>query len=231
VKASGGSPGLPGNRPGWQQLSEFFPDDRDCLASFLVLELAEVLQGAKPANLVAIANKRRPCGRNLYQLWKEHGAALVAESGLAVRELADRGSSQLLLLYSPEALANLLSQKSVTVILGKAGYTQLQDQQSVLDELALRIAGEGFPHEIGVFLGYPLKDVVGFMGWARLSYTCQGPWKIFGNPSPSLQLARLHRECRCRMSEILAAGCNPLDCLRGVHAGEAGQQGLFLSAA
>jgi len=149
-----------------------------------------------------------------------------------VRELADRGSSQLLLLYSPQALARLLSQKSVSVILGKAGYPHPQDQQRVLDELALRVAGEGFPHEIGVFLGYPLKDVVGFMGWARLSYTCQGPWKIFGNPNQSLELARLHRECRCRMSEILAAGCNPLDCLRGAHAGGAGAgQGLFLAAA
>jgi hypothetical protein len=207
--------GIPGARPGWQELSEHFPDDRDCLASFLVLEVAEVLQGAKPANLVAIANKRRPCGRNLYLLWKEHGAALLAESGLQVRELADRGSSLLLLLYRPEALAALLQMKSVSVILKKSGYDAPADPEKVLAELEKRVAGEGFPHEIGVFLGYPLKDVVGFMGLARLSFTCQGPWKIFGDPSQSLSLARNHRECRCRMSQQLASGCNPHDCLKG----------------
>lgn len=202
-------------RAGWQELSKRYPKDRDCLASFLVLELAEVLQGAKPANLVCLANKRRPCGRNPYLLWKEHGETLLSESGLKVRELADRGDSILLLLYSHDALASLLAQKSVRIILGKAGYREPADFEKVLAELKSRVAGEGFPHEIGVFLGYPLKDVVGFMGWAPLSFTCQGPWKIFGNPSASLRLAEAHRVCRCRMAMQLSTGCSPVDCLKG----------------
>lgn len=201
-------------RPGWQELSERFPEDRDCLASFLVLELAEVLQGAKPANLVCLANKRRSCGRNLYHLWKQHGQALLDESGLRVKVLADRGSSILLLLYCPLALEALLARKSVQVILGRAGYRAPSEMALVLRELELRMRGEGFPHEVGVFLGYPLKDVVGFMGWAQLSFTCQGPWKIFGNPAESLRLAETHRECRCRMSQQLASGCNPHECLK-----------------
>lgn len=216
-------------RPGWQVLSAQFPDDRECLASFLVLEVAEVLQGAKPANLVSIANRSRTCGRNPYLLWKEHGAALIAESGLAVRELVDRGSSILLLLYRPEALDELLAKKSVAVILGKVGYPDCSDREAVLQELTCRVAGEGFPHEIGVFLGYPLKDVVGFLGWARLNFTCQGPWKIFGEPSQSLSLARVHRECRCLMSQRLAAGCSPLECLRS--AAGAGLAGEMFSCA
>lgn len=202
------------SRPGWQEFSSLYPEDRDCLASFLVIELAEVLQGAKPANLVCLTNKRRSCGRNLYLLWKEHGQALLDECGLEVKILADRGTSLLLLLYSRDALGELLGQKSVRVILGKAGYRSTEDFDAVLAELETRMEGEGFPHEIGVFLGYPLKDVVGFMGWAALSFTCQGPWKIFGNPDQSLRLAEDHRACRCRMSERLASGCSPLDCLK-----------------
>lgn len=205
-------------RPGWQDFSRRYPQDRDCLASFLALELAEVLQGEKPANLVPLANKRRSCGRNLYQLWKEHGQALLEESGLKVRVLADRGNSLLLLLYCPLALGSLLERKSVQVILGKAGYREPAHPEKVLSELESRMAGEGFPHEIGVFLGYPLKDVVGFMGWARISFTCQGPWKIFGDPSESLRLAATHRECRCRISRQLASGCSPQECLRAAAA-------------
>jgi hypothetical protein len=201
-------------RPWWQELSQRFPEDRDCLASLLALELAEVLQGEKPANLVCLANKRRSCGRNLYHLWKEHGQALLQESGLQVKLLADRGSSILLLLYCPIALEALLAKKSVQVILVKAGYQAPTQTEMVLCELERRMEGEGFPHEIGVFLGYPLKDVVGFMGWAQLSFTCQGPWKIFGNPTESLRLAEAHRECRCRMSQQLASGCNPHECLK-----------------
>ncbi|HBG07119.1 MAG: hypothetical protein A2075_14415 [Geobacteraceae bacterium GWC2_58_44] len=220
-------------RTGWQELSERYPQDRDCLASFLVLELAEVLQGEKPANLVCLANKRRSCGRNLYLLWKEHGQALLEESGLKVRVLADRGSSVLLLLYCPMALGSLLGQKSVQIILGKAGYQEPAEPEKVLSELEKRMAGEGFPHEIGVFLGYPLKDVVGFMGWAQISFTCQGPWKIFGNPAESLRLAETHRECRCRISQQLASGCNPHDCLKAAaavrsKAAVAASRGVFL---
>ena len=210
-----GLPALPGGRPGWQELSGRFPDDRDCLASFLVLEVAEVLQGAKPANLVSIVNRRRPCGRNLYQLWKEHGDALLTESGLQVRALADRGSSILLLFYRPEALSALLTQKNVSVILGKSGYLEPANPERVLSELEKKVSGDCFPHEIGVFLGYPLKDVVGFMGWSRLSFSCQGPWKIFGDPGQSLRLAETHRECRCRMSLLLSSGSNPREYLKG----------------
>ena len=212
VQAAGAA--FSARRPGWQELSGRYPLDRDCLASFLVLELAEVLQGAKPANLVCLSNRPRSCGRNLYLLWKEHGAALLEESGLKVRELADRGSSILLLLYSPQALGSLLGQKSVRVILGKAGYQSPVEFESVLSELEKRVGGEGFPHEIGAFLGYPLKDVVGFMGWVQLPFTCQGPWKIFGDPRESLKLAETHRQCRRSVSLELAAMDNPRQCLQ-----------------
>jgi Protein of unknown function (DUF3793) len=198
-----------GPRPEWQNISRCFPDDQDCLASFLALEAAEVLLGTKPANLVNVANRFRPCGRNLYQLWKKHGADLLLESGIEAMEMIDRGSSVLLLLYCPNQLRDLLACKSVAVILQKAGYSSPSNAEQTLLELQSRLATERFPHEIGIFLGYPLKDVVGFMGWARISFTCQGPWKIFGDPSESLRLAESHRQCRYMMSCQLASGGNP----------------------
>ena len=178
------------------------------------MECAAVLMGLKPANLISVANKPRPCGRNLYRLWKTFGQVLLQESGLRVRELSDRGSSVLLLLYRTEAIHSLLTQKSVVTILGKCGYREAGDPDETLSTLQSRMKGEEFPHEIGVFLGYPLKDVVGFMGLAPLSFTCQGPWKIFGDPRESLKLAQSHRECRCKISRQLSSGCDPQDCLR-----------------
>jgi hypothetical protein len=226
--------GTPVTRPYWQDVADRFPDDRDCLASFLVLEVAEVLERVKPANLVNIANKRRPCGRNLYQLWKAYGADLLSGSGLQVRELADRKNSVLLLFYRPEVLTELMSRKSVAGILGRSGYSDLGNLDGVLGELAKRVSGNGFPHEIGVFLGYPIKDVVGFMGWTQLSFSCQGPWKIFGDPSESLRLAETHRQCRCRISQLLASGMNPQERLKvGASSQVAARptaKGVFLSS-
>ncbi len=201
------------NRPVWQHLSMKFPDGRDCLAAFLALETAEVLWGSKPGNLISIVNRQRPCGRNLYALWDSYGIGLMEEFGLKFRELADNAGHRLLLIYHEESMDALLAQKKVAAVLARAGYRAPSDRKLTLDALQEKMTAGGFPHEIGVFLGYPLKDVVGFMGWVQLPFSCQGPWKIFGRPDESLQLAELHRVCRCRMAELLSCGAPPLNCV------------------
>jgi len=202
-----------GRRPVWHDLATRFDDPRECLASFLALETAEVLAGEKPANLLGIANLTRSCGRNLYVLWKWWGKEVLGESGLAVRELADRGDSLLLLIDRPEALEGLLRRPSASAVLERAGYGDLSALGGVLDELATRSNGDAFPHEIGVFLGYPLKDVAAFMGLVRIPFACQGPWKIFGDPRENLRLAESFRCCRARMAERLSSCASALECL------------------
>ena len=78
----------------------------------------------------------------------------------------------------------------------------------------LRVQANDFPHEIGIFLGYPLKDVLAFMGQVRLAFSCQGPWKIYGKPDQSLELADRYRHCRCRMAVRLQECTDPAECLR-----------------
>ena len=133
---------------------------------------------------------------------------------VTARVLADRGDSLLVLLYQPAALAGLLAEKKVQAVLLRAGYATPDNTSEALTELERRVGGGGFPHEIGVFLGYPLKDVVGFLGWARLPFACQGPWKIYGDPRESLRLAEEHHQCRCRMARRLAEVADPFICLR-----------------
>jgi hypothetical protein len=201
-------------RTAWPRVSDRFHDHRQTLGAFLAFEAAEVLDGIKPANLVNIVNRRRPCGRNLYRLWHQFGPALLRQTPLSFFILADRGDSLLLLLYRPEMLDALLRDKRVQALLTRAGYPSDSDRSDMLVELRRRLRPGTFPHEIGIFLGYPLKDVLGFMGWARIPFSCQGPWKIYGRQGESLALAESHRQCRCRMANQLAGCGNPLDCLR-----------------
>ena len=39
----------------------------------------------------------------------------------------------------------------------------------------------GFPHEIGLFLGYPLGDVAGFIRNRGKNCKCSGCWKVYCN--------------------------------------------------
>jgi hypothetical protein len=173
-----------------------------------------VIGGAKPANLINLVDLVRPCGRNIYRLWRRHGQRLLDEAGLAARELAQRNDGVLLLIYHPQRLAAFLETSKVANFLRRAGYRQPQIMEATLQQLSGRMAAGGFPHEIGAILGYPLKDVAGFMGWVRLPITGQGPWKIYGAPHSSLTVAAACRRCREVMASHLHTGTDPLDCLR-----------------
>jgi hypothetical protein len=51
----------PGTRtPLWGDIAGRFSNDRECLASFLALETAEILDGVKPGNLINVTNRRQP---------------------------------------------------------------------------------------------------------------------------------------------------------------------------
>jgi hypothetical protein len=199
--------------PPWNDIAGRFSTDGECLAAFLAFAAAATIEGAKPSTLLNLTNRRHPCGRNLYQLWKSHGSDLLQASDLEARELVDHGDSLLLFIYSRAGLERILARRSVGILLRRTGYPRDMRMESVLNELQSRLLTDGFPHELGIILGYPLKDVAGFMGWGNLPCSRQGPWKIYGNPRESLKLADTHRQCRCRMARRLISGCGPYECL------------------
>lgn len=200
-------------RPEWQEISARFKEPRECLISFFALEAAEVIAGEKPANMISIVNRRRICGRNPYELWKQWGASVLAGSDLTVFELADSSNAVLLLIYRQDALHDLIARPGVRALLRRAGHDGSAGLHELLERLATRISTGSFPHEIGIFLGYPLKDVAGFMGLAAIPFACQGPWKIFGDPGESLRLAERFRCCRIVMGELLTRCASPGECL------------------
>ena len=200
--------------PLWHDLAGKFTGQRECFAAYLALEGAEVVEGEKPGNLVNLVNRTRHCGLNPYRLWRKYGAVLLAGTGMQAMEMIDRRDSLLLYIYREDLLRQLLERKGVAIILGKQGYDSPADLQSTLRQVGMRIRGNDFPHEIGIFLGYPLKDVLAFMGHIRLAFSCQGPWKIYGDPRASLELAGRFRECRCRMARRLCSSSAPASCLR-----------------
>ena len=52
-----------------------------------------------------------------------------------------------------------------------------------------------FPHEIGLFLGYPLEDVRGFMENCGRNYRLCGCWKVYGDPEAALRCFARYRKC------------------------------------
>jgi hypothetical protein len=185
-----------------------YGDPVDCLTAHLMLEAAEVLAGAKPANLLSIANRTHLCGRNLYTIWQTHRSEAVLRLGdLTCLTLKVSERHVLLLCYNHSNLEQHLSHAGIRTLLQKAGYDRTATLDDLLAELQQRVTHNAdFPHEIGLFIGYPAKDVAAFMGLIKLPFFCQGPWRIYGNPVRSLALADCYRCCRQRMFTVLTEG-------------------------
>lgn len=193
-------------------ITEQFSNPLDCLTAHILYECSEVLAGVKPANLISLVNRTRTCGRNLYQLWQQHQQQLTATiKAVDFLVLQTRQRSLLMLCYNRELLEQQLSHGGIRTLLAKAGYHVNAALPELLKELRTRISQQdAFPHEIGLFIGYPAKDVAGFMGVVKLPFTCQGPWKIYGRPETSLNLAKQFQAKRICMGTKLLS-CNSVD--------------------
>jgi hypothetical protein len=141
-------------------------------------------------------------------LWERHHDGLACRLGnITFKVLQTRERALMILCYNHNHLERHLSHAGIRTLLHKAGYTADASSEELLDELCDRIGKVGsFPHEIGLFIGYPAKDVAAFMGLVKLPFACQGPWKIYGDPVQSLCLAEQYRCCRQRMSAVLVSG-------------------------
>lgn len=128
----------------------------------LVEQCATTLAGVKPASLFRYqgADKRQP--REAAARWAKE----LAPYGITIRVLkyCPQTGACLIYLYRAGWLRSILSEPSTRAFLAGQGYGADQSCQELLRQLSRRLCLEReFPHEIGVFLGYPLEDVVGFI--------------------------------------------------------------------
>ena len=91
----------------------------------------------------------------------------------------------LVMVYRAKELEEHLRSKEVSDYLREFGYRR-DDFISNLIRLHQRMNGfynkmKEFPHDVGVFLGYPICDIKGFLENKGERYLHSGYWKIYGN--------------------------------------------------
>lgn len=124
--------------------------------------------------------------------------AALAPRGVSVRILktCERTGAVLVYVYRPRRLAEILKRQAVQDFLKAEGYRRPGETTAVLAQLSRRLCcQQDFPHEIGVFLGYPLEDVVGFIRNRGKNYTCCGYWKAYGDPAEAQRCFARYKKC------------------------------------
>ena len=81
-------------------------------------------------------------------------------------------------MYRPNKLEEDFRNHEAQEILGAKGYPVGNVDQCVVELVRRLNESETFPHEIGLFLGYPPKDVAAFMENSSAGVKYVGIWKV-----------------------------------------------------
>ncbi|CUX47348.1 DUF3793 family protein [Clostridium sp. C105KSO13] len=141
----------------------------------IVLQCAPLLKGLKISCSITMDSVL------YYEL--EH---IFGGTGILYRKLTEDGGRCFVLFYREEELCEYLKRPEVRKFIRKFGYEDM-DLKNMISRLSYRISlllanHMGFPHEIGVFLGYPVEDVRGFIENQGQKYLLLGYWKVYSNP-------------------------------------------------
>ncbi len=190
----------------------------------LVRHCASVLAGLRPANLFSLSRDGQS---------KELSETLTAyrqefkDSSLKLRVFCHCANFALVFLYRPSALTKHLMQTDHREILLRCGYERafftgtLAGTEQTLDFLGERLAESrknhgtsAFPHEIGLFLGYPTADVLGFIRHSGRSALVTGYWKVYERPLEKLLMFVEIKHWEKRFCEAVSAGARPVCLVR-----------------
>ena len=192
----------------------------------LVEQCATTLAGVKPASLFRYqgADKRQP--REAAARWAKE----LAPYGITIRVLkyCPQTGACLIYLYRAGWLRSILSEPSTRAFLAGQGYGADQSCQELLRQLSRRLCLEReFPHEIGVFLGYPLEDVVGFIRNRGRNYTCCGYWKAYGDPEAAQKRFDQYRRCTAACCEQFRKGTAITQLIAALAPTQAGKEAML----
>ena len=171
----------------------------------LVEHGALTLAGLKPASLFRFLSRDALDFIRQFLACRE----LLERRGLTLTILKGcrRTGEYLLYLYRRRHLEGLLAERDCRRFLRDMGYAPWRSARECLRQLAARLClAADFPHEIGVFLGYPLEDVKGFISNGGRNYTLCGCWKCYGDPEAARRRFARYRQCAALYRSRFAQG-------------------------
>lgn len=178
---------------------------------WLATELAPTILGNKPATVLSFVD----C---TYQAtlanWRQYGCKAIENTLIQFLTLRNRPNLETVLFYRADALKRCIMDEHHKCFLVELGYPVDESLDECLALLCERFRHK-CPHEVGVLLGIPLKDVLGFMDKTDLQLTCRREWCVYGNPDASLAAMEKFASDKALVSCMIERGVKPYEIMCG----------------
>ncbi len=158
----------------------------------IIYNCSPTLAGLKTGN---IFNCEIKSSEDIYKIVEDFNKRLEPK-GLCLTILRVKNSVALLYLYRINKLFNDLHAQDIKEFLIRKDYP-VSSVNECIEELKRRINSRNdFPHEIGLFIGYPIEDVEGFMKYGANGSKYCGAWRVYGNVEDAKKRFALYKKCR-----------------------------------
>ena len=169
---------------------------RQHIEAMFLYYASPVLRKVKPAALI-------PVNAQCVSLWKAREKAMRKASGLYMTELKNKHNSSLFLIYDRYELESVIKNERSISILSELGYKVDGDTDELIEHLSYRLSNSDFPHEVGLFLGYPPGDVKAYIENEGKNYACCRYWKVYEDVGKAKEIWAKIDEAQSRAIDIL----------------------------
>ena len=172
------------------------------LENEIVKECAPTLAGIKMANLF----NYRFVSEDEFDSEIKTANMNLNEKGVYIEVLRKTDMSSLIYVYRPSMLFKAVNNDDVWNILSSYGYIE-RSIQACINTLKERLMTQPcFPHEIGLFLGYPVEDVKEFIFNKGQNCKCCGVWKVYYNEQESVRTFARFKKCSEVYQKVFIGG-------------------------
>lgn len=142
--------------------------------------------GIKPGNMFTTSSERY--SEEIVSFYKNQ----FLKYGIFLKTFKTSKNLVMFFTYDFVWIRKILGDSFVKAYLAGKNYPVEEGIFSVMEELFKRLQKqENFPHEVGIFLGYPLEDVISFEQMEGKNCKYCGYWKSYQNPEEA-------KLCRCK---------------------------------
>ena len=126
--------------------------------------------------------------------------------GVRLIPVCSNNRPSLVYVYRPGKLKEYFRKEDVSCLLTEFGYDP-EDLDGCVKVLVSRLfESDEFPHEIGLFLGYPSEDVRGFIENRACDSKCIGCWKVYGDVDEAKRRFAIYNKCTSIYCQRLKEG-------------------------